>query len=374
MKTILLIDDEINLLNAYSLMLEKKGYHILKANDGNEGLKVILSEDVDLVISDIYMPRKSGLVVIKQIRRILKYRNIPIIILSAGGTKKNVFRGIELGVDAFLAKPCKKEELYQTVEKVLKSNNNLAVNKYENSKINNKGWERPNDISILLVYKNARVTDNLYEFLTEHFYKIYIEENIEKVKDIINKKNINLLIFEVCSPDENNFKFLIDIYSQNKYIRIPIIIISEMKNEMEKLLNCLDSQVYKIIMKPFKYINLLKSISQVIDSKYLSEKLALLIKNIGRNKEKETNIINALRNEAAKLKSENLKIFNNRNILMSEKFQICCDNNQKIMILINKISKTKRIFLKKRQNLLEAKRIIEIKLKYIDKKRLSLEA
>ena len=114
MKTILLIDDEINLLNVYSLMLEKKGYRVLKASDGNEGLKVILSEDVDLVISDICMPKKNGLVVIKQIRKILKYRNIPIIILSAGGTKKNVFRGIELGVDAFLAKPCKKEALYQT--------------------------------------------------------------------------------------------------------------------------------------------------------------------------------------------------------------------------------------------------------------------
>jgi len=374
MKTILLIDDEINLLNVYSLMLEKKGYRVLKASDGNEGLKVILSEDVDLVISDIYMPRKNGLVVIKQIRRILKYRNIPIIILSAGGTKKNVFRGIELGVDAFLAKPCKKEALYQTVEKILKSNNKGKVNKYENSKRDNNNWNQANDISILLVYKNASVTDSLYEFLTEHFYKIYIEENIEKIEEILNKKNIDLLIFEVCSPDENNFKFLINIYNQNKYIGIPIIIISEMKNELEKLLNCLDFQVDKVIMKPFEYKNLLKSIFQVMDSKYLSEKLVLLIKNIGENKEKETNIINPLRNEVAKLKSENLKISNNRNISRGEKFQICCDNNKKIMIFINNISKTKRIFLKKRQSLLEAKRIIEAKLKSIDKKRLSLEA
>jgi DNA-binding response OmpR family regulator len=136
MKTILLIDDEINLLNAYSLMLEKKGFRVLKAINGNEGLKIMLSEDIDLVVSDIYMPQKNGLVVIKQIRRILKYRNIPIIILSAGGTKKNVYTSIGLGINAFLIKPCLMEKLYQTVEEVLSSRNNFK-NVLDISKIDN---------------------------------------------------------------------------------------------------------------------------------------------------------------------------------------------------------------------------------------------
>jgi len=372
MKTILLIDDEINLLNVFSLMLKKKGYRVLKAIDGDEGIKIILSEDVDLVICDIYMPHKDGLAVIKQIRRILRYRNIPIIILSGGGTKENVFRGIELGVDAFLAKPCEQEELYQTVGKILEPNNNSAVNRYEGLKISKNGWERSNDTSILLVYKNASVTDNLYEFLSEHFYKIYIEENIEKVEYIINKKNIDLLIIEVCNRYDQSFRFLSDIYNRDKYIKIPIIVISEKKNELQTLFDCLDFQIDKIIMKPFEYKNLLKAILKVTDLQYPSEKLSLSINRIEKemkeNREKKIQIINTLRNEITKLKSENLKIINNVNKSRKEKAQIFCENNRKITKITEEISQINRIFLNRRQSLLEAKRIVKQNLNLLIKK------
>lgn len=374
MKTILLIDDEINLLNAYFLMLEKKGFRVLKAINGNEGLKIMLSEDIDLVVSDIYMPQKNGLVVIKQIRRILKYRNIPIIILSAGGTKKNVYTSIGLGINAFLIKPCSMEKLYQTVEEVLSSRNNFK-NVLDISKIDND--IDYSNISIMFVYNNANVTDNVYEFLTEHFNTVCIEENVERYEENLKKKNIDLLIVEISSPYDRNFKFLLNIYNVNKYLEIPIIVISETKNDLKALFDCLDFHIDKIIMKPFEYGNLLKTILQVTNMQYLNGKLTLLINKIKKelmeNREKELNIINFLRNKIYRLRSENLKLQNNIYKSREERFMMFSENNRKISMITKKISKVKKIFLNKRQNLLRMENIIETKLKFINKKRISLE-
>ena len=368
METILLIDDEPNILNVYSLMLEKKGYRILKAHDGNAGLNALLSEDVDLIISDIYMPQKNGLVLIKQIRRILKYRNIPIIILSAVGTKENVFRGIELSVDAFLAKPCTKEKLYETVEKLLKLNGKAF---YENGKGDNKSWQPEKEISIMLVYKNARVTDNLYEFLSERFSKVFIEEDTKDVKAMMSKENIDLLVIEVSDSQDENFKFLFHRYDKIMNIEVPTIIITDSKKDLEPLFDCFEFKVDRIINKPFKYEDLTKSIFQVTETGYLRRKMEnstrILKKRIKENTENESKHVNTLRNEITQLKSENAKLISNKDIFKDKKFQIINANNEKINDITKKISRINKKFLNERQNIIEAVRNVNAKLKSLNK-------
>ena len=153
MKSILYIDDEPNILEAYALMLEHNGYTVFKAQDGNEGLKIMLSEEIDLVLSDINMPKKNGLTLIKQIRRILRYRNVPVVILSAVGTKHNVFKGVELGVDSFLTKPCDKERLLTTIENALCSENRIRSASVLKKRSSHSAGGTPGHAKILLSYK-----------------------------------------------------------------------------------------------------------------------------------------------------------------------------------------------------------------------------
>jgi hypothetical protein len=91
------------------------------------------------------------------------------------------------------------------------------------------------------------------------------------------------------------------------------------------------------------------------------------------NREKELNIVNFLRNKIYRLRSENLKLQNNIYKSREERFMMFSENNRKISMITKKISKVKKIFLNKRQNLLRMENVIETKLKFIDKKRISLE-
>lgn len=377
MKTILLIEDDEKLQHAYSLMLRKKGYHVLNASDGQEGLKLALSEHIDLVISDIYMPKKNGLIVIKQIRRILKYKSMPIIVLSAGGTKQNVYRGIELGVDAFLTKPCRFEDLNFTVKRLLASKSGLKTRNKGKMPFENSLFWDAYDKSILLVYNNPSVTDNLYEYLTEHFYKVDIDDDLSRAEDIMRSKKTDLLIIEVNNPYEPNFKFLFNLFSQEKYVDIPVIIISEMKNELKEVFDSLHFQVDKFLMKPFAYKNLYKAIAHTTDQDYLKRRykqtLKRLREKINENKCKENAVVNNFRREITSLENENKITINNHSISKQTKYDAVNANIKHIKTITQKISNANQLFLKRRQYLVESRRRIEDKIKSFEKKEVSSE-
>lgn len=81
-KKVLVVDDDVNTVRFLSVALEEKGYEPLSAYDGKEGLEKIQSENPDLVILDIMMPKKTGFVLFKQLRKDDRYKDIPVIMLT----------------------------------------------------------------------------------------------------------------------------------------------------------------------------------------------------------------------------------------------------------------------------------------------------
>lgn len=364
MKTILLIDDEPNILEAYGMMLSYKGYNVLKARNGSEGLKLILNNDVDLIISDINMPKKSGLILVKQIRRILKYQKTPVILLSAIGTKNNVCRGIELGVDAFLVKPCTKEMLYETVEKLLAgdSHKSACINLDDSGIKDLTHYKR-----VLAVYQNAKVTDYIHEYLSERFTDVYVEPDVKKIDEQIYKKEIDILIVEIGDTFDDYFKFLFERFEKNLYIEIPTIIISEKKEELTEIFNCMDHRVDMIISKPFEYRSLENAIKRLTSCAYLerrlSESLKVLQNKIQENKQKEKSLIIVNRNEIMDLKKHNSEIMNNVILQKSEKYQMMSVNSKVIRALSKKNGKIAKQFVQERRSLINAMSAIQAKIK-----------
>ena len=82
-KKVLIVDDEPNTVKFLSLALRKNGYLPLAAYDGKEGLEKVAEFKPDLVILDVMMPKKTGWVVFRQLRKIEQYRSIPVIMLTA---------------------------------------------------------------------------------------------------------------------------------------------------------------------------------------------------------------------------------------------------------------------------------------------------
>jgi DNA-binding response OmpR family regulator len=108
---ILVIDDDAWILRMVTAVLEKRGYTIETASDGEEGLRKAIASPPDLVICDVMMPRKDGWTVVKALRARPEFAFVPVIFLSALGSDEDRIRGFKLGADDYLPKPFRFEEL-----------------------------------------------------------------------------------------------------------------------------------------------------------------------------------------------------------------------------------------------------------------------
>jgi CheY-like chemotaxis protein len=117
---ILIVDDDPWILRMVSTLLEKKGYQILTASDGEEGLLRADQVKPDLIITDVMMPRMDGWTMVKHLRARPDLSIIPVIFLTALGGEEDRIKGFRLGADDYLPKPFRFEELDLRVANALK--------------------------------------------------------------------------------------------------------------------------------------------------------------------------------------------------------------------------------------------------------------
>ena len=117
-KRILLVDDDAEVIETMRIALEIRGYEILIARDGNQGLATVERENPDLVILDMMMPKRSGFLVLEKLRR---SRPVPIrvIMVTANEGSRHKAYAEMLGVDDYLRKPFAIDQLLASVERLL---------------------------------------------------------------------------------------------------------------------------------------------------------------------------------------------------------------------------------------------------------------
>jgi two-component system alkaline phosphatase synthesis response regulator PhoP len=115
---ILIVEDEPAMVAGLRDNFEYEGYEVISAGDGVEGLDRALTENPDLVVLDVMMPRMSGLDVCKQLK--IKQPSLPIIMLTARGQEIDKVVGLELGADDYVTKPFSIRELMARVKAVLR--------------------------------------------------------------------------------------------------------------------------------------------------------------------------------------------------------------------------------------------------------------
>jgi len=115
--TILLVDDEDSIQTLLTYPLERDGYRVVQARDGEEALRRFADEDVDLVVLDVMLPRLDGLEVCKRLR---SASSVPIIMLTARGEELDKVLGLELGADDYITKPFSIREFRSRVRALLR--------------------------------------------------------------------------------------------------------------------------------------------------------------------------------------------------------------------------------------------------------------
>jgi len=118
--TILVVDDEQDLLDLIEYNLKKEGFKVLKAENGLEALNVARANNPDLVLLDIMMPKMDGLEVCEKMRTDAELRHIPIIFLTARGDEKTEVEGLDLGADDYVTKPISTTKLISRIRAVLR--------------------------------------------------------------------------------------------------------------------------------------------------------------------------------------------------------------------------------------------------------------
>jgi two-component system chemotaxis response regulator CheY len=114
---ILIVDDSKTVRNLVSFIIKREGYKVTVAEDGLDGLEKLFSADkIDLIISDVNMPRMDGFTFIKQVREQEAYKDLPIMVLSTEGRPQDIDLGMKLGANLYMVKPAQPEKMVQNIK------------------------------------------------------------------------------------------------------------------------------------------------------------------------------------------------------------------------------------------------------------------
>jgi two-component system, OmpR family, response regulator len=175
-KNILVIDDDKNICEVIKLYLQKEGFKVTVAYDGQAGIDEFLRETPELVVLDIMMPKKDGWEVLKQIR---KTSSTPVIMLTAKGETFDKVLGLELGADDYIVKPFDPKEFIARVKAVTRRANKQEEETgelvFEDLVINISNYT--------VTYKNEIVEMppkeiELLSFLASHPNKVFTREQL----------------------------------------------------------------------------------------------------------------------------------------------------------------------------------------------------
>jgi len=123
-KTIVYVEDEPEMIDLVKLILSRKGYHVIGAEGGQQGLDIVREHLPDLVLLDLMMPDVEGWDVYQQLRADVKTNKIPVIIVTAKAQDIDKVLGLNIAkVDDYISKPFSPQALVDSVEKVLSQKN-----------------------------------------------------------------------------------------------------------------------------------------------------------------------------------------------------------------------------------------------------------
>ena len=175
---IFIIEDETSIIQLVQHNLEKEGFIISSAINGDEGLKELKKFKPNLLLLDWMLPDLSGIEICKNIRKDINFKNLPIIMLTAKGEEEDKIKGLESGVDDYLTKPFSFNELLARIKAVLRRSDPKIVSdelKFEDLKLDRieKRVFRDN-IEVLLGPTEFR----LLEFFLTNPKRVYSRDQI----------------------------------------------------------------------------------------------------------------------------------------------------------------------------------------------------
>ncbi|GEM_PF-505482 len=244
-KTILLVDDEQDILNLHKIYLEDEGYHVIWALTGYQALQQAREAKPDLILLDIKLPDMDGIQVLKALKEDTQTKDIPVMIVSILQDKESQTR--QMGVVDYLNKPVDKKQLLSKVSET------LGV----------RGGKKRG--TILIADDEPNVVELIKITLSEEGYNTKVaidgEEALAKAKEL----KPALILLDVMMPKLDGYEVLKQLKADPDLFiqRIPVIIISARKMDEDKRKG-LELGALRYITKPFKVKELVAEIDRIM--------------------------------------------------------------------------------------------------------------
>ncbi len=208
---ILLVEDEPKLNKNIAEGLKNRGYAVDSAFDGEEGQRMALWADYDLIILDIMMPKRNGLEVCSTLRA--KGKNMPILMLTAKDTVQDKVTGLDIGADDYLIKPFSFEELTARMRSLLRRPSIAATDvlEFEDLRLDTRSQELTN--------KGKRIELTLREYALME----YLMRNVGRV---LSRED---LLEHVWDRNHDSFSNVVDVHLKNLRKKLPTLYAKRIK-------------------------------------------------------------------------------------------------------------------------------------------------
>lgn len=248
---ILIVDDDPDILDAVSAVLESQDYRIATAKDGIDALNRIKDETPDLVILDMLMPRMDGFAVIKELRSDPEYAGLPVIVLTtviedAAYRRYELETGLSMDVHDFIEKPAPPAELLKRVSAVV---------------------DQP---YIIIADDDPDILEAITTVLKSVPYQVANARDGEQCLAMVRQRKPNVLILDLLMPKKDGFAVIRELQNDPAYLDLPIIVLTTVVEDASRrryeLETGRDLTVRTYLQKPVLPEVLLRTVKDVMEA------------------------------------------------------------------------------------------------------------
>jgi len=244
MPKILVIEDNPVEIETIQARLKQKNYRVLIAKNGEDGIKLAIEENPDLIFMDMILPGMHGLEAIIRLKQNPVTKDIPIVALTVMDSSEFVATCFKEGVSAFIKKPYNFDEIFAKTEKIL-------------------GKPISSPKKVMIIEKEPTVITMISMILMRSGYKVIAAHNGETNGAEILDEKPDIILWDKVDPEDGAFPFLNEL-SPKSETSIPIILLTDLDSpeEINSRMEQLRAKDY--IRKPFSSNELLEKISNVL--------------------------------------------------------------------------------------------------------------
>ena len=247
---ILTIDDSRSVQVRYKDVLATLDAIIDTASDGEEGLEKALATRYDLIITDVKMPKMTGIDLCHALQAVPKTRNIPVIIISNFDSEKDIESGFEAGAAAYISKRDVQTLLVKTVSELL--------------------WKTVFPVTrTILVVEDSKSIQRFVELgLTSAGFAVESAANGEEALKALEKKRPDLILSDIQMPRINGFELCRRIKSTSRFASIPFVIMSSSDDRIH-MSRMMQYGAASYVVKPFSLNQLIDLIDRILSDSFL---------------------------------------------------------------------------------------------------------